>query len=701
MIVANAVRRRAAFISATLFAATLLLYWPVRNYEFVSYDDDQFITENELVQAGITWRGLAWSLTGVVAANWHPLTVWSHMLDCQLFGMNAGAHHLVNALLHSINAALAFLLLRRMTGATGRSAFAAAVFALHPLRVESVAWVAERKDVLSICFALLTLLAYSRYVQRPGRRAYGWSLVFFTLGLLAKPTLVALPVAMLVLDYWPLRRWPEPATTTPETLRRLVPLVIEKWPLFALALALGVTTLFTQKQALQTLNDWPIQARVANSLDAARTYLQQIFWPVNLAVHYPLPPVNLWRSAGSGIVILLVTILAFHQARRRPYLIAGWSWFGITVLPMIGLVQVGALAMADRYTYLPHLGLLAALTWGTAELATQWRVPRPVLPVAGAIALMLCVLGSRSQLAHWKSSETLFRHSLEVTRDNARIHYNLGTVLNEVGRKAEAIEHFQKALAINPVHPEAHNNLGCLLADEGKHTEAISHFLAALPVSPRHVLLRRNLAHSLSLLDRFAEAEPHFLMALELDPLNADVHRSYAAALARCGRKEAAIARLRQALELRPEAATHAELGALLSETGRDREVIAHYRAALLGTPDAPELLNNLAWLLATSCDATVRDGPEAVRLAERACALTEQPQAIMAGTLAAAYAEAGRYTEAATQAQNARALAQAAGETNLVAKNLELLELYRVGRPYHSPKPKLTETLEVPSAAP
>ena len=748
-------------LAVLLAMVTMALYWPATRQEFVIYDDDLYVTANLHVQRGLTWENLKWAFVTPVCANWHPLTILSHMLDCQMYGLKPWGHHLTSVLLHALNTVLVFLLLRGLTGAVWRSAVVAALFAVHPLHVESVAWVAERKDVLSTLFGLLSLLFYVRYVQ--SNRAIGHyllTLFFLALGLMSKAMLVTWPFGMLLLDYWPLAR------LKADGFWRLV---WEKIPFFALVAVASVVTMVVQQQGgiLAATENLPLGARGGNALISYCRYLGKMFWPTDLAVFYPHPgywPVGEVLLAGGLLVGLSVF---FWWQRRYPFLLMGWLWFIGTLVPVIQLVQTGAHAMADRYTYIPSLGLLILVVWGAYELTRSWRYQVMALSVVGSAAIVLCITLTRQQIGYWQDSETVFRHALAVTKNNwlahnnlgyvldkkgqlneaihryqeairlkpdyAEAHYNLGTALGRKGQIDEAISQLQEAIRLKPNYAEAHynlgtalgrkgqideaisqlqeairlkpdlaaahNNLGTALDGKGQIDEAISQFQEAIRLEPDNAIIHNNLGDALDRKGQIAEAISQFQEAIRLKPDYVDAHYNLGVALTAKGRFDKAIENYRQAIQVNsnnPETFFH--FGMTLGQLGRTREAVAQYREALRLNPNLTEALNNLAWVLATSPDDELRNGAEAVPLAERACELTHYGQPFIIRTLAAAYAESGRFKEAVTTAEKAEKLATSAGLTAEAAKDRQLLELYRAGKPYHESPPAASSSPPTPS---
>jgi len=610
-----------------LAAIIWVVFGQTLGHEFVNYDDDLYVYENPAVTRGLTLQGIIWAFTHVHCSNWHPLTWVSHMLDCQFYGLSPGGHHLTNILFHTATAILLFLILRQMTGALWRSAFVAAVFAIHPLRVESVAWVAERKDVLSGLFFMLTIGAYVRYVQRrlkvEGRESRAqavpaldsrlWTLdyylvvLFFALGLMCKPMLVTLPFVLMLLDYWPLERvtsdkWRVTRFRIPvPQLSSLNHLLLEKLPLLGLAVASGVVTIFAQTDAIQSFEQISLSLRVGNALISYVAYLGQMFWPLGLAVLYP------FTAGGVGVseVVLSLGLLAgistgvFVLRRRRPYFLTGWLWYLIMLAPVIGIVQVGAQARADRYTYLPQIGLYLLLTWAAADLCAGWRHRRVVLGGGSTIILMALIFCARAQTVYWRNSESLWTHTLACTSDNFIGHNNLGTALLKTGNADEAMVHYQMALEIKPDFAEAHNNLGNFLFQKGSVDEAMVHYQMALEIKPDYAEAHYNLGYALLKMGNVDEAIAHFQKALQIKPDYAEAHNNLGYALIQKGSVDEAIPHFQKALQIKPDYAdAHNNLGNILLEKGSVDEAIIHFQKALQIKPDDADAHNNLGTAL-------------------------------------------------------------------------------------------------------
>jgi len=558
---ANPVRKSAPntfWIYIGLFLATIAVYAQVRQFDFVNYDDPEYVTGNAHVLQGLTPEGLAWAATSGEAANWFPLTRVSHMLDVQLFGLDSGLHHLTNLLFHALSTLLLFAFLNRATKARWPSAFVAFVFALHPLHAESVAWIAERKDVLSAFFWCLALWTYVRYTERPGSNRYLLVLFSFCCGLMAKPMIVTLPFVLLLLDFWPLRR-------LPSAKPRLV--LLEKLLFLLLSAGIAVVTYIVQ-QGSRAVKAFPLELRVENALVSYGVYIWKTFWPVDLAVFYPYPhTVPLWEVTFAGLALASVSVLVVKAFRNHPYLAVGWFWYLGTLLPVSGLIQVGAQARADRYTYIPMIGLSIMVAWGAVDVVRRWPRAKPVVMALAAAACACCALLAFVQIGYWRNSETLFAHALQGTQGNYVAHHNLGlAIVDQPGRLPEAVAHYQAALRIQPESIEARTDLGSALAKSGHIEQAIGEYQTTLRIAPdcsiclsNLRLAQRQLADelfksgvALAKSERTPEAITQFEAALRLEPDDAEAHNNLGVALARLGRTAQAIQEFRAAVQLKP-----------------------------------------------------------------------------------------------------------------------------------------------------
>jgi len=512
---------------ALLVLATLATYRSVSHFSFVGYDDPDYVSENSHVQGGLSWHTLAWAMTATDASNWHPLTWLSHALDVELFGLGPAGHHLTSLLIHVLNTLLLFLLLWHATGARWRSFLVAALFALHPLNVESVAWIAERKNVLSTFFFLLTLGCYGWYALRPGMKRYLAVAGTFALGLAAKPMVVTLPCVLVLLDAWPLRRiegWSAPSEAFPATQRSLRTLIWEKLPLLALSAGCAVITVVAQGSDMYPFRYFPLTARLENAVCSYELYLWKAIWPAGLAVMYPFPAsgLGIWKPTVAALGLIATSGLVWRQRKQRPYLLAGWFWLLGTLVPVIGIIQVGAQAMADRYAYVPMIGLFVVLVWGVAEVANLRAIPLGWrIGVATAVLAALALLTYR-QAGFWKTSYDLWAHTLAVTHDNDVAEENLGIALQEQGRWEEALQHFRNGTRISPQDPVLHSNLAATLGQTGRLEEALAEYevvirLAAHDPSVLAVAYADRGTVYRKLGDR-QRAQESYLMALQIDP---------------------------------------------------------------------------------------------------------------------------------------------------------------------------------------
>jgi tetratricopeptide (TPR) repeat protein len=585
-------RGTVAGICAGLVALVWFVFGQSIHFPFVNYDDPTYTYEAPQVIAGLSWHGVVWAFTHAHGGNWHPLTTISHMFDCGVFGLRAGAHHFDNVLLHTSASIALFLVLRHLTGALWRSAFVAAVFAIHPLRVESVIWIAERKDVLSGFFFMLTLAAYLYYVRKPSIWRYLTMSILFACGLMSKPMLVSLPIVLLLLDYWPLDRGPAAAgklRTEGRGQRKTEiwwKLVAEKVPLFVLSIASAVATLIAQTRAIGSFEQLPFSSRVSQALFSYLTYIRQIFWPTKLAVFYPHSEDGsaLWQVLLAGAVLAAITVLTFLVRKKRPYLVVGWLWYVCMLIPVIGIVQVGLQGHADRYTYLPQIGLYLGATWWISELLSRWRYGPAALTTAVIVIIASLAGASRVQASYWKDSERLWQQAIANTSNNHVAHAHLADLLLREGRINDAISHCQEAIRIQPNDTDAQNNLGLALLLSGDETDALIHFEQSLGSNPNN--------------------------------LNA-----------RC----------------------------------------------------------NLAWVLATSPDPSRRNGERAVQLATSVAQGPGRANPTVLRTLAVAYAETGRFSEAIETAQQAIAIAKATGNDGLAADLERNIAAYRLSQPIRS----------------
>ncbi len=560
------------FLLAILLAfSTFILYLPVKDHDFVHYDDDEYVTDNPHVQKGLNRQSFKWAFTTTDASNYHPLTWLSHALDCSLFDLEPGPHHLVNLAFHIANTLLLFIVLSQMTKSIWPSAFVAALFALHPLHVESVAWVAERKDVLSSFFWLFTIFAYFHYTRRPNILRYLLTILLFTLGLLAKPMLVTVPFALLLLDYWPLNRLalkrPTAAGETPSG--QVINVFLEKLPFFLLAAVSSTVTFLVQKGggSVPTFAALSLKSRLASSVTSYLAYIAKMFYPAKLAVLYPHPAggIPVARAVIYGCLLLVTTILLLIYSRRHKYLAVGWLWFLGTLIPVIGIVQVGVQQMADRYTYVPLIGLFIIIVFGLFDLLARLPLHKVIFACLALAALVPLSMLTRLQLAHWKDSFTLFDHTLAVTKDNYVMHNNYANILNKLDRPAEAVEHFKQALKFLPRSPEIHNNYG----------------------------------NALRKLSRYDEAIEHYQLALKFDPDFKVAHYNFGLALAEVGQYDQAVEHYKIYLGPEDGSLAHFDVGTLLAIEGKTEQAIEQYQKALAARPDSVEVLSNLGYALA------------------------------------------------------------------------------------------------------
>ena len=679
-------RRYVLLIYAALALATTIAYEPIRHNDFVNYDDDRYVTENTQVQEGITRESVIWAFTGTHQYMWHPLTSLSHMVDCELFGLNSFWHHLVSFLIHVANVLLLFWILKRMTGAIWCSAFVAAAFGLHPLMVESVAWVAERKNVLSSLFWILTIAAYVRYAERPGPGRYLLVVLTFCMALMAKPVVVTLPFVLLLLDYWPLGRFRWARQNQPEDVPEAESarityqalgtwrLIAEKIPLFILSAIVSVITYVVQQSGavVASIEALSLNVRISNALVSYVSYIGKVLYPAGLALLYPHPGRNLppWQPISCLVILVTASAGIIYVARRRHYLAVGWLWYLGILVPVIGLVQSGEQAMADRYTYLPSIGIYILVAWEADELVSKWRLGKIVPAVAACTVLATWLVCTRVQIGYWQNSLTLWEHSLAVTEYNRTMHHNYGCALLEEGRLDKAVFQFRKVLETDPKNAGAHAHLGITLMRQGKAEDAIKYFHEALRARPDWVDMRHGLGEAYAAQGKYDLAVQNFNEALRLDPTWGSTRKQLAAALAQQGDIEKAVAHYRS-------------LGHLYSLKGEVREAFFCWEGALELKPESVDLINNLAWMKATHKNPDFRNPEEAIRLAQRGCELTEYGRATLMDTLAAAYAAAGRFPEATETAGKAVGLAKTEGKEDLAEEIKSRLRLYERGEAY------------------
>jgi len=528
---------RRQWLTAGICICLAVLTWAVFGqtlwHDFVNYDDPRYVYQNTKITSGLNITGIAWAFAHVHSENWHPLTTITHMLDCSLYGLKAGGHHFSNILFHTIAVVLLFLALQQMTGALWQSAFVAAVFAIHPLHVESVAWVAERKDVLSGVFFMLTLLAYIHYARAPSTWRYVIVAFVFALGLMSKPMLVTVPFVLLLLDYWPLGRI---ADQRSHPGHQLLSLVVEKIPFIAFSAVSSAVTFFAQRGAIGWTEQLPMLPRVNNALVSYVIYVRQMFWPANLAVFYPHPENRLsaWEISLALAVLIGITMAAVILRKKAPFFIMGWFWYLGMLVPVIGLVQVGWQGHADRYTYLPQIGLYIAGTWAFADLTASWR-RRRVLLIAAALLVVAALSCSASiQTSYWRNSETLFTHALAVTKHNDVAENNLGIIFLQNGKLDDAISRLQAAINLRPENGPAHNNLAKALLQKGRVAEAMMHYRKFLEIEPENVEARNILGTALIQQRRIREAIEQWQGALAIEPENGNAASNLAWVFATC-----------------------------------------------------------------------------------------------------------------------------------------------------------------------
>ena len=598
-----------------VMVATFCIYSQVQDHEFINYDDYQYIKDNWNIKSGFSSESISWAFTTFYAYNWFPITWLSHIFDYQLYGLNPKGHHLTNLLFHIANALLLFMVLLRMTGKLWRCAFIAAMFAFHPLNVESVAWAAERKNVLSTLFWLLTMWAYIRYAEKSTIKKYGLVLLFFALGLMSKPMLVTLPFVLLLLDYWPLGRLkleqggPDnevPAKSRYHVKSEFLKLMLEKIPLFALTTGACILTFIAQQEgALINANKLSLSTRLTNAVVSYLEYLKKMIWPNDLAVFYPHPESTLaaWKWVVCFVVLVTITAISIKFIKKVPYFAVGWFWYLGTLIPVIGIVQVGGQAMADRYTYIPLIGIFIIVAWGVPELISKWNHKEKVLSVSVGIIILILLITTWGQVSHWKNSITIFKHALKVANENSYnsylINYHLGNAFWNKRKTGEAISHYKMAIKINPDYAPTYNNLGIILGAEGKTEEEISHYKMAIKINPDVAEAHSNLANVLQKRGKNSEAISHYKMAIKIKPDYAPAYNNLGNALGKEGKFSEAISHYKMAIKITPDyAMAHSNLGNALQNGGKNSEAISHHKMAIKLNPDYAAAYNNLGTVL-------------------------------------------------------------------------------------------------------
>ena len=594
-----------------LVISTLAVYWQVKDHEFINYDDDVYITSNLNVQTGLTRESVYWAFTTSHFSNWHPVTWLSHMLDYEVYGERPKGHHLTSLFFHIATALILFIVLSRMTGELWRSGFVAAMFAFHPLNIESVAWVAERKNVLSTLFWLITMWAYIHYTEKPSIKSYSLVSLFFVLGLMTKPMLVTLPFVLLLLDYWPLRRFKflqvrDSSAILEKNIAKeseFLRLVLEKIPLFLLAVASSIVTFIVQKTggALNAMETISLSARLNNAMSSYVKYLGKMMWPEKLAVLYPHPEntISAWEGILCGTALLGITIISIRLVRKAPYFVVGWFWYLGTFVPVIQIVQTGVHQMADRYAYVPLIGIFIVIAWGVPELISKWRCKEKVLSISAGVVIFVLMVVAWVQVGHWKNSITLFKHAISVTENQypsfAIAYDNLGIALAKKGDVGEAITHYKTAIKINPNYANTYNNLGVVLARQENLEEAITHYKTAIKIAPNFAKAYNNLGHALGKKGDIGAAITHYKTAIKINPNFSIAYDNLGIALGQKGDIDAAITHYKTAIKINPNSAeTYNNLGTGLAQQGSLKEAINYFQEALRLKPDLISARRNL-----------------------------------------------------------------------------------------------------------
>ncbi len=708
-------------ICAVLAVITWLIFGQTLAHDFVNYDDELYVYDNAKIAGGLSLQNIGWAFTHTVCANWHPLTVISHMLDCQLYGLKPAGHYFTSVLLHTIAVILLFLVMRQMTGTLWRSAFVAALFAIHPLHVESVAWISERKDVLSAVFFMLTLGAYTRYIRTLSLTFYLFVLLFLTFGLMSKPILVTVPFVLLLLDYWPLKRFASETPSKSGQRRRTEgradfrQIFLEKIPLLFFSFASCAATVLAQRHFIDPIDRLSLAERLGNAAVAILVYLRQLVWPFGLSVFYPHPrhSLSVVQVSMAALLLLAVSVAAFIYRRKHPYFLTGWFWFLGMLVPVSGMVQVGTQAHADRYTYLPQIGLYILGTWFVADIVASGRNQRVLLGTAMVSSIVILMWSAWKQTSYWHDSRTLWTHALdvnsqndtahnglcnlalrqnrfeeavfhaqkalEVRPDSADAHNNLALALLGTGQKAEALSEFRKVIETSPARPRVHYNLATLLSDSGQLDEAIAEFRKELQIQPEFVEAQNNLGTALERKGALDDAVTCFQKAIQLDPRHPKANYNLATVFLRQGEFDQAIAHLEKELQINPASAeAHNDLGIAWSQKGRIDKAIGQWQKTLELQPQNLSAYCNLVWVFATFPDDAIRSGAKAVALGERALELSGEKDPRIYRLLAAAYAENRQFDKAIETAQRGSDLAMKQGNSAIANALESNIDLYR-----------------------
>ncbi|MBK5273631.1 MAG: tetratricopeptide repeat protein [Desulfuromonadales bacterium] len=615
-------KRNVIVLCIALVVITLAVYFQVGDHPFSTFDDPSYVTDNVHISSGITGKNISWAFSSVEAANWHPITWLSHMTDAQIYGLNPRGHHLTNVLIHSISTVLLIFLLLRLTGSLWQSIFVAALFALHPLHVESVAWVAERKDVLSAFFWFVSLLFYAEYVVKHRPASYIFSLISFMLGLMSKPMLVTLPLVMLLIDFWPFDRYVHEEHKQGQRQHFvIISLIKEKIPFFACSLISGIVTIYAQHEggAVSSFESISLIYRIENAMIAYVKYIGKTVWPHDLAVLYPLPSeFQFWQIICSLSFLLLVSIAVIATRLRFPYLLVGWFWFIVTLLPVIGLIQVGSQSMADRYSYIPSIGLFIIAAWGVPDLIRGMQHRDGILALVGSAVIFASVVLTWQQLRYWRDSISLYQHSLQVAPGSYSVHYNLGLALAEKGNLNAAIHQYHEAIRIRPNHPDSHGSLGLALAEKGDLDAAIRECQVALQLSPNDAKAHYNLGFTLDMNGNLEAAIREYQEAIRISPNNLKAHNNLGVALVRKGDLDSAIREYKVALQINPDdTKTHYNLGRVYAKKGYLDAAIHEFQVTLRISPNFKDAYINMADALLSKgdLDSAIREYQNALRL--------------------------------------------------------------------------------------